>query len=202
MTRAPDARKPKLRAGCVEIELRVDPAAAAGELVWEQASSTPQGARIVLTEEGPWLRLESFSVFPVQVTVPTRSGEALELVLGGARGLEPTPPPRQAQGAPQPTSAAAAQPRIEPPASPTPVDPETARLALMELRSYMRSFSSARAAPEPIQQAIVRRVGAEMAKAWELVRLVPKGPREELHALFDEITAAMPAARQVAQEQA
>lgn len=208
MTRAPDARKPKLHAGCVEIELRVDPPAAAGELVWERASSTPQGAQIVLTEEGPWLRLDSFSVWPVRVTVPTQGGETLELVLGGGQD-----PPNAGARAPRtaaptaatpPTTPAASdpQPRIEPPASPPPVKPETARLALMELRSYMRSFSSARAAPEPIQEAIVRRVGAEMAKAWELVRRVPKGPREELHALFDEITAAMPAARQVAQEQA
>jgi len=203
MTRAPDARKPKLHAGCVEIELRVDPPAAAGELVWERASSTPQGAQIVLTEEGPWLRLDSFSVFPVRVTVPTQGGETLELVLGGQQGAQPAAPraPQAATPEPTPQAAAAPEPRIEPPASPPPVEPETARLALMELRSYMRSFSSARAAPEPTQEAIVRRVGSEMSKAWELIRLVPKGPREELHALFDEITAAMPAARELAQQE-
>lgn len=189
MTQASNARNPKLHAGCVEVELRVEPPELAERVRWDEATASGHGAQIVLTDEGPWLRLSSFASWPVLVEVPTADGETLELRLGGVPQISPPP-------------LAAPAPRILPPARPAPVEPEAAHRALAQLRTYMRSFSGARHAPEETRDAILRRVGDEMAKVLELVEHVPDDQRDELRALFDEITAAMPAARQLALEQA
>lgn len=189
MTDAPTPRKPKLYAGCVEVELQVAPMDAEDELLWREATTTPRGAQIVLTDEGPWLRLESFATWPVLVQVPTAAGDVVELRLGGTPQL--APPPR-----------VQVAPTIERPQRPSAVDPEVARLALTKLKHYLRSFAGARSAPEDTREKIVRRAGEEMTRVWELVRHVPEPEGDELRAHFDEITAAMPAARQLALEQA
>ena len=83
-------------------------------------------------------------------------GETLELRLGGVPQISPPP-------------LAAPAPRILPPARPAPVEPEAAHRALAQLRTYMRSFSGARHAPEETRDAILRHL-AKLAGTPEPAR--------------------------------